>query len=254
MSFKAVDWAVRQRITCFPKMVLIMLADRHNSDTGRCDPSHDRLTEDCGMSRRAVITQIDNLVSLGLIKVVNRQKDGIKTTNSYILNLHVNISHDVQQMHIDVQQMHTPSAADAQGVVQEMHINPEVEPVIEPVKDNSKLLSKKRTGNRSKLPDGFMPNEIGLQRANEKGLNVKTELQKFCDYHTAEGSLKADWQATWRTWVGNAWAVANQQPRETFAERDERRARERMQEAMGTAAIQPVQGTVIDITDVRRIK
>lgn len=30
------------------------------------------------------------------------------------------------------------------------------------------------------------------------------ELQKFSDYHRAKGSVMADWQAAWRTWVGNA--------------------------------------------------
>lgn len=57
---------------------------------------------------------------------------------------------------------------------------------------------------RTRLPDGFTPNDAGMALAAAKGLDVSAELQKFCDYHTAKGSVMADWQAAWRTWVGNA--------------------------------------------------
>lgn len=54
------------------------------------------------------------------------------------------------------------------------------------------------------MPPGFSPNETGLRLAAERGLDVGHELQRFCDWHAARGSLMADWQAAWRTWVGKA--------------------------------------------------
>ena len=33
---------------------------------------------------------------------------------------------------------------------------------------------------------------------------MAVELQKFSDYHKGKGSVMADWQAAWRTWMGNA--------------------------------------------------
>ena len=55
MSFQAQAWAVRQKLPCTQKMVLLMLAVRHNSDTDKCHPSHAKLADDCGLSRRSVI-------------------------------------------------------------------------------------------------------------------------------------------------------------------------------------------------------
>lgn len=40
--------------------------------------------------------------------------------------------------------------------------------------------------------------------AQQRGLDVGAEVQKFSDYHAAKGSVMADWQAAWRTWVGKA--------------------------------------------------
>jgi len=55
---------------------------------------------------------------------------------------------------------------------------------------------------RSVLPDDFEPDETGLQAA--AGLALSTELAAFRNHHTAKATLMADWQAAWRTWVGNA--------------------------------------------------
>lgn len=57
---------------------------------------------------------------------------------------------------------------------------------------------------RCRLPEGFEPNEAGMRHAVEAGIDVAAELRQFRDYHAAKGSLMADWQAAWRTWVGNA--------------------------------------------------
>lgn len=57
---------------------------------------------------------------------------------------------------------------------------------------------------RTQLPDDFFPNESGVKVAETKGCSVAVELQKFTDYHRGKGSVMADWQAAWRTWIGNA--------------------------------------------------
>jgi hypothetical protein len=54
------------------------------------------------------------------------------------------------------------------------------------------------------LPVDFAPNETGLKRATEAGLNVEREITRFRDHHTAKGTRFSDWQAAWRTWIGNA--------------------------------------------------
>lgn len=55
---------------------------------------------------------------------------------------------------------------------------------------------------KSKLPDGFAPNDVGVAAAS--GLVLETEMEAFKNHHAAHGSLMLDWQAAWRTWCGNA--------------------------------------------------
>lgn len=62
----------------------------------------------------------------------------------------------------------------------------------------------KPKGRKTRLPDDFTPDEVGRARAIEAGLSVDAELQKFRDHHEANGSLKLNWQAAWRTWVSKA--------------------------------------------------
>lgn len=62
----------------------------------------------------------------------------------------------------------------------------------------------KRQSKKTRLPDGFQPDETGRARAREAGLSIDAEVRKFCDHHEANGSLKSNWQAAWRTWVGKA--------------------------------------------------
>lgn len=57
---------------------------------------------------------------------------------------------------------------------------------------------------RSRIPSEFFPNENGVAKAQSLGLMLDVELTKFRDYHQGKGTLMADWDAAWRTWIGNA--------------------------------------------------
>lgn len=87
MSFQAMAWAVGQKLPMKEKFVLLMLANRTNHDTGRCDPSHRRISEDCGMSPATVKRAIKELVAGGYLSVENRVKNGEKQPNQYKLHL-----------------------------------------------------------------------------------------------------------------------------------------------------------------------
>lgn len=74
MSHNAVNWALNQKtLKPGPWVTLIMLADRHNKDTKRCDPDQMQLAADCNMSRATVNRHLDELEQNGLIKRVQRQ-------------------------------------------------------------------------------------------------------------------------------------------------------------------------------------
>lgn len=69
------------------KIVLLMLANRTNSDDGKCIPSMDRLARDCGMSRASVKRAIKELSEGGLIEVINRQEGATMLSNQYRLKM-----------------------------------------------------------------------------------------------------------------------------------------------------------------------
>lgn len=73
MSHRATIWAIRQRgLKPAAKILLWHLADRHNSETGRCDPSQDCLAADCEMSRASVKRHLLDLEAAGFIQRIRR--------------------------------------------------------------------------------------------------------------------------------------------------------------------------------------
>lgn len=54
------------------------------------------------------------------------------------------------------------------------------------------------------LPDGFAPNDEHRDKAREKGVSLIDEFASFRDYHLANGSRKADWDAELRLWLGRS--------------------------------------------------
>lgn len=80
-------WAVDHKLPTNLKMVLIMLANRTNHDTGRCDPSHKRLADDCGMSVSTVKRAIDKLEEMGLLTIELRKNGSVNLPNQYVLHL-----------------------------------------------------------------------------------------------------------------------------------------------------------------------
>ena len=78
--------------------------------------------------------------------------------------------------------------------------------VLVDVDQNQPQKSPATTGakRRSRIPNEFFPSENGVAKAQGLGLMLDVELTKFRDYHQGKGTLMADWDAAWRTWVGNA--------------------------------------------------
>jgi hypothetical protein len=57
------------------------------------------------------------------------------------------------------------------------------------------------------LPDDWVPSEKNIADAELKNFTaqeISHESDRFRDHHTAKGSLFRDWDAAWRTWLGNA--------------------------------------------------
>lgn len=117
MSFEAMTWAVKQRLPCTQKMVLLMLANRTNHDSGRCDPSIEALAKDCGLSARTVQAVLKELQTAGMLKVILRRSGKINKPNHYRLNLSVSTVGGGEGAA-------PPGEGDSPGVVKELHHPP----------------------------------------------------------------------------------------------------------------------------------
>ena len=103
---------------------------------------------------------------------------------------------------------------------------------------------------RSQVPDNFYPNDANLHSFDFHKLNLGDEIGKFMDYHQSKGSVMADWQAAWRTWVGNAIRFsAKSKPAETFKERDARLGRERWEEMTGQQHPDSLPKNIVNVID-----
>lgn len=67
MSAKATFWAWEQQLKSAEKLVLLSLADCHNADTNRCDPSVKYLSVKTGLNRKTIINSLANLERDGLV-------------------------------------------------------------------------------------------------------------------------------------------------------------------------------------------
>lgn len=68
------------------KLVLVKLADNAN-DEGECFPSYQYIADHCEVSRRSVISHIEELIKMGLVEKKSRKNQDGSSSNLYILRL-----------------------------------------------------------------------------------------------------------------------------------------------------------------------
>ena len=183
------------------KLVLLKLAD-NASDQGECWPSYQYIADQCEISKRSVMSHIDDLCQSGLLKKVFRKGPKGNSTNIYILTL-------------PSAGDSLPSAVDSLGG--SAGAAPRISHSFEPVNEPNSLsgregfmseAAKRRIGispgGEIPLPPMFKPSEEHIAMAREKGVSIETELLNFKDYHTARGTMLLDWNSAFRVWIRNA--------------------------------------------------
>ena len=149
MSFQAMTWAVEQKLPALQKLVLLMLANRTNHETGVCIPRIKTLAEECGMSVRSCQAAIKSLVDLGMLRIQARFNDGTQLSNQYQLMLTrvQDVHPPMHELHPTVQEVREAGAGGAGGGVHHVHTEPgSTKPGKEP-KDAPKRVS---SSNRQK--------------------------------------------------------------------------------------------------------
>ena len=169
------------------KMVLIVLADCHNAESGRCDPSIEFIAEKSFMSRRTVERALVRLEELGLVTRKGRvDQKGMKTSNSYRLNI------DASESRIDASHSRNRCVRESVSDASESRINQEsIKPGIEP---------RERT---RVCPPDFVPSEYFLRTARiAPGVDVDAELFKFKNHEFNQA--KSDWDRAFVKWLASA--------------------------------------------------
>ncbi|ENC9153706.1 helix-turn-helix domain-containing protein [Salmonella enterica subsp. enterica serovar Senftenberg] len=195
------------------KLVLIKLADNAN-DEGECWPSYQHIADQCEVSRSTVKSHIRALEDMGLLKREFRRKGELNQSNVFYLTL-------------DNAQQNPPESGGAGadrggagadrggagadlggGAGADPRTYHSFEPVKEPL-DNKKKLSS--------MPEGFSPSASHQKMAEEYGISLQEEFDKFTDHHISKGSKFIDWNRALNTWLRNAKGFQKSRPSNSFS-------------------------------------
>jgi hypothetical protein len=189
-------------------LMLLALAD-FSDDDGFCYPSVAKLAAKCRTTPRHANRLIAGLVTSGELEV--RGGNGPAVQGGHLNLYRVRLEALIPQKEVtatsgllgvtDMSGL-TPKAERDDVYVPKGVTCTSVKPSLT-IKEPS-LVKSSRPKKQSRLPDNFQPNTTGTALAEKNGLNLEGELNAFKNHHTSKGSLFLDWQAAWRTWVGNA--------------------------------------------------
>lgn len=77
-------------------------------------------------------------------------------------------------------------------------------PSIEDADASSSADAAKKAPRATRRPDDFRPSQAHIDLATERGVDLRHEWAKFCDWCDANGKTYKDWPAALRNWVRNA--------------------------------------------------
>ncbi|EDB6793135.1 helix-turn-helix domain-containing protein [Salmonella enterica subsp. enterica serovar Muenchen] len=207
------------------KLVLIKLADNAN-DNGECWPSYQHIADHCECSKSAVKEHISALIKLGLMTKENRVGvNNGKGNTSNVYRLHLTSTPVPPESTPPVPPESTGGSPESTPPVppESTGGSPESTPPVppagtrtshsfEPVKeplDNKKKLSS--------MPEGFSPSASHQKMAEEYGISLQEEFDKFTDHHISKGSKFIDWNRALNTWLRNAKGFQKSRPSNSFS-------------------------------------
>lgn len=174
------------------RFVLLALADYAN-DQGECWPAVSSLAMRTCMSVRGVQTILRRLEADGWLAI--EVGGGRKNCNMYRIK--------TPQLDAETPQL---TALNPAGAAPEP-LRTLKEPLREPLREEPPLDPPERKRRAVQLPEDWVPNDRNIQDAilrNFTGQEIDHEADQFKNHHIAKGSRYVDWDAAWRTWLGNA--------------------------------------------------
>ncbi|RJG66570.1 helix-turn-helix domain-containing protein, partial [Salmonella enterica] len=132
------------------------------------------------------------LEDMGLLKREFRRKGELNQSNVFYLTL-------------DNAQQIPPESGGAGAAPRTYH---SFEPVKEPLERKKKP---------SSMPEGFSPSASHQKMAEEFGISLQDEFDKFTDHHLSKGSKFIDWSRALNTWLRNARGFQKSRSCNSFA-------------------------------------
>lgn len=208
------------------RLVMLALAD-HADDDGRCYPSISRLCQRTGLSERAVQNNTRKLVEAGYIRIVIGGGKGNSNLYFVSANPAADAPYSSNNPAPDAPRTKCTPAAGAPQTPQQVRPNPapdapepsgtiigtvrkEADASFEGARVHLDLDAK---GQRSppkratSLPPEWLPSNRNISDARARNFTedeIHDQAAAFRDYHLARGTTFKDWDAGWRTWLGNA--------------------------------------------------
>lgn len=185
------------------KLVMLALADQANDEGVQCWPAVSTIAQRSGQGERTVRRALSDLETKGHLTRHHREGDST-------------------QYHIHPGQSGTPakSAPLPKTTKTPAKLAPKTPRNIKPKNGGARKDTRLPANwEPEPLSDGTTAYEIVAAWAPGR---IERELSKFRDYWTAAcGSrgLKRDWQAAWRTWIGNADEYGSRNQRTAPAQR-----------------------------------
>jgi len=204
MSIPALNWCIEQKsLPPGEWVVLFHLCHAHNQEHG-CFPSQDFLAEQTNMSKRSIVRHIGALEAAGLVIRKRRFNSvGERISDRYIMPFEPSFATENQPSAnlASGQSVHDQVPNGAQNV-HEMAPKQEVTGI-----EQELPLVVPQAKRATSLPHGWIPSERNVADAYKKNFTdeeISHEADRFRDYHVSRGTTFKDWDAGWRTWLGNA--------------------------------------------------
>lgn len=195
------------------KAVLMYMADNASEDGSGIWTSKSNMAADLETTRRSVQRHISDLMEQGLISEHGKRKCTHGFTVEYCINLEAVLKLDgTRDTMSPVTPRHpTRDTLSPQDVTpcHPNHSGTTQEPLLfshtrETGSGSPKEPKPKRA---TSIPENWVPSDKNISDALAKDFTqqeINEQGERFRDYHLAKGSTFKNWDAAWRTWLGNA--------------------------------------------------
>ena len=195
------------------KSVLMLMAACASDDGTGVWTSKANMAADLEMSKRTVQAAINEMIEMGVVYASGRRPCRNGFTIEYGIHIPSLLALKCTRAgDAPVQEVHPTGAGDAPQDVQELHPNSPLT-IHEPSFGSAEPPPPpKRKSRNVSIPENWVPNESNIAYAISKNFTneeIQHEADQFHNHHIAKGTAFKNWDAGWRTWVGNAIKFRN---------------------------------------------